>query len=83
MANYGLPDERGRIGGRQATPREKARARVEGFTRAARYDTYVRSGMPPENAATLIGVKLPTGVYLHPTEIRRIVEQGGSSKKRI
>ena len=42
-----------------------------------------QTGMPPENAASLIGVRLPTGVYLHPTEIRRIVEAGGSSKKRI
>ena len=83
MSNYGLPDESGRIGGQQATPREKAKAQVGGFMRRSRYETYVRSGMPPQNAATLVGVRLPTGVYLHPTEILRIVEQGGSSKKRI
>jgi len=83
MAGVGLPDESGKVGGSVSTPGEKARAKVESFTRTARFDTYVRSGMPPENAAYMLGIKLPTGRYLHPAEIRKIVEQGGYSKKKI
>ncbi len=56
------------------TPRERAKARVSAFTKRMRYQGYLRSGMPVEQAARMVGIKIPYGQRAKPEDIQKILE---------
>lgn len=56
--------------------REQARQRVKSFVRKMQFESYVRSGLSPADAATRVGIKMPFGSPLKTSEILKIIEKG-------
>ena len=62
------------------SPRERARTQVNAFVKRLEFDGYVKQGLPPEEAARRIGVKLPPGKPLSIMEILRIIQRGTTQR---
>ena len=56
--------------------KEKAKVRVTGFVRRRKYDILRKQGLPPEEAARRLGVKIPYGITLRPDELLKKIERG-------
>lgn len=56
--------------------RLKARLRVAGFLRRRKYEILVKHGVPPEEAARRLGIKMPYGVRVREEEVLKKVEKG-------
>lgn len=65
---------------RPLSSRERARLEVRAFIKRMEYDNYIKQGLPPEEAARRIGVKVPAGQRLDPIDILRIIQRGTTQK---
>lgn len=60
----------------ELSSKQKAKFRVTGFVRRRKYDILTKQGLPPEEAARRLGVKIPYGITLKPDELLRKIERG-------
>lgn len=51
--------------------RDRVKQKTEAFTKKMRFNGYIASGMPPEQAARMLGIKVPFGGRISIGEILR------------
>ena len=56
--------------------RERAKQRVKSFVRKMQFESYVRSGLTPSDAAVRVGIKVAPGSVLKTQDVLRIIEKG-------
>lgn len=61
--------------------RERAKQRVKSFVRKMQFESYVRSGLSPSDAAVRVGIKIRPGSELKAQEVLKIIEKGKLGKR--
>ena len=56
--------------------KQRSKVRVTGFVRRRKYDILTKQGLPPEEAARRLGVKIPHGITLRRDELLKKIERG-------
>jgi hypothetical protein len=61
--------------------RERAKQKVKSFVRKMQFESYVRSGLSPSDAAVRVGIKIRPGSVLKAQEVIKIIERGRLGKR--